>query len=70
METAFQVSDRVRSNVDAQNLVRNREYVVVGVEVFRRAFSGAYVTYFVRDAADDSAPVLSVGNGHLVLSRA
>lgn len=61
----FTVGQVVRSLVDAQGLVRGREYVVRRV-ASRSTFVGTFLTYTLEDAATGDRPYF-VGNGHLVL---
>jgi hypothetical protein len=60
----FQIGDIVKANVKAQGMIEGRIYTVVDVKSEYINF-GTFVTYFIQDGAK----VLSIGNGHFLLSK-
>lgn len=67
--TRFSVGQLVRSQVSAQGLVKGETYRVVEIDA-RSTFAGEIVTYFLCATNVASAPVLQIGNGHLLLTEA
>lgn len=61
----FTEGQEVVANTTAQGMTAGEHYMVQGVEVFSTAF-GDFVTYVLENYNGD---VLSVGNGHLLLSE-
>jgi hypothetical protein len=66
MNTAFQIGQQVIVKHERQGLVKDRTYRVVDIDV--RYFRGlTYVTYELESSVAGE-PLLSVGNGHLILA--
>lgn len=66
MNTKFEIGQEVVVKHERQGLIKDRQYRVADIDV--RYFRGlTYVTY-VLESSVAGEPLLSVGNGHLILA--
>lgn len=70
METKFQLNDQVIATVNAQGLVKNHQYIVVGIKATLTDF-GALVDYQLEPAnAENENDRIWVKNAHMILELA
>jgi hypothetical protein len=65
MNTKFQIGDKVVAETTAQGMTVGSTYKVINMKFEYTAF-GTFVVYMITDGVKD----LTIGNGHMLLSKA